>query len=50
VLACVLQMCTVVAYTSNLDRGLYELGQQMELLVAGQLTGGWAGAAAGQGG
>lgn len=44
--ACVLQMCTVVAYTSSLDRGLYEMGQQMDQLVAGQLTGGWAGAQA----
>ncbi|KAF6252872.1 cytochrome C biogenesis protein transmembrane region-domain-containing protein [Scenedesmus sp. NREL 46B-D3] len=36
------QMCTIVAYTSNLDSGLYELGQRMDQLVAGQLTGGWA--------
>jgi hypothetical protein len=40
-------MCTIVAYTSNLDSGLYDLGQRMEQLVAGQLTGGWAGDTAG---
>jgi hypothetical protein len=45
--AFLLQMCTIVAYTSNLDQGLYQIGQRMDQLVSGQLTGGWAGEQAG---
>lgn len=40
-----LQMCTLVAYQSNLETGIYELGQRMDQLVQTNLTGALIGAA-----